>query len=83
MQKLDVSRTANSSNVPTPRCLSLSLGLGFPVPGLLSVGYKLYCLRMCMAYLYYERSSYNMAKMAEMSGGTLKLLAACSVSVKN
>ncbi len=34
------------------------------VPRLLLVGCKVYCSRMCMAYLYYELSSYNLAKIA-------------------
>ncbi len=39
-------------------------GLRFPVLGLLSVGCKMYCSRMCKAQLYYELSSYNMGKIA-------------------
>ncbi len=42
-------------------------GYEFPRSGLLSVGCKMYCSRMYMAYLYYELSLYNMIKMAERS----------------
>ncbi len=43
---------------------------GFPVPGLLLVGCKMCCSHMSMAYLSYELSLYNTAKMTERSGDT-------------
>ncbi len=46
-------------------------GLEFPVPGLLSVGCKMYCSRMCKVCLYYELSSYNRSKIAVVEWLTL------------
>ncbi len=49
-------------------------GLEFAVPGLLSVGCKMYCSRMCKAQLYCELSSYNRSIMASAEWLTLELL---------
>ncbi len=67
LQYIILPATRVSSLYDAIRCL---WGPGFPIPGLLSVSCRMYGSRMCMAYLSYELSSYNMAKMAERSENT-------------